>query len=151
MQSKNRDLQPPPPPPTIHFVFSSSRTLPLPCPAPLSLTCITAFHAALLLFLLFFLCCTVPSVFRRLQRIIIQGDTAPRLPLIVSRSHHVAREGRPPQQHVLAAIELAEVRERRREVLSLFARASRKHEAKEEEQGRGETESATIYEWSPRW
>lgn len=61
---------------------------------------------------------------RRLQRIIIQGDIAPRLPLIVSQSHPVAEGTTTPAAARSCRDKLAEVRERRREVLSLFARAS---------------------------
>lgn len=101
------------------ILFKPHSPSPPPCPPPSSLTCITAFHALLL----FFLYRILPSVCRRLQRIIIQGDAAPRLPLIVSRSHH-------PSGTFLPRSTIAEVRERRRGVLSFFfTRASRKHKA----------------------
>lgn len=60
---------------------------------------------------------------RRLQRIIIQGGTAPHLPLIVSRSHHVVGETATPSARSCRD-QLAEVREQRQGMLSLFMRAS---------------------------
>lgn len=86
---------------------------------------------------LFFLYRTIPSVCQRLQRIIIQSDIAPRLSLIVSRSHHVARETATPAARSYRD-QLVKVRERRLGVLSLFVRGTRDG-----------IESATIYEWSP--
>lgn len=67
---------------------------------------------------------------RRLQRIIIQGDTAPRLPLIVSRAlaRSLARSRARPRARVstpggtFLPRSSVQVRERRPEVFSLFAR-----------------------------
>lgn len=126
-------------PDLIHFVFSSSRTLPL---VLLPRRYLHNHVSRTPLFLPFHI---VPSVCWRLQRIIIQGDIAHRLPLIVSRcftTHCRGRDGYPgaflPRSTHWSA------RTTPGSVISFCARESKAR-------GKGMRQKATIYEWSPRW